>query len=193
MLNKDIDIALLFQKVSQENDYKAFEVIFHHFYSPLCNFAIKIVGKPEVAEELVADAFFKIWKNRQNIHLTHTFSSYLYTSVKNHCLDYLKKQNLIFKEISTVPSFSQEENPEKLLIQQELIEKIEKAIETLPDQCKTIFRLSRDRELKYQEIADLLHVSVKTVETQMGRALKYLRSALKNELFVLMGYILNLL
>lgn len=193
MSDKDIDINFLFQKVSQGSDYKAFEMIFHHFYSPLCNFATKIVGKPEVAEEIVADAFFKIWKNRQSINLTHTFSSYLYTSVKNHCLDYLKKQKPIFKEISTTHPFPQEENPEKLLIQQEIIEKVEKAIETLPDQCKTIFRLSRDKGLKYQEIADLLQISIKTVETQMGRALKSLRLTLKDEIITLIIYILHFL
>jgi RNA polymerase sigma-70 factor (ECF subfamily) len=179
-----MDTNLAFQKVIQEGDYKAFEAIFHHFYSPLCVFAVKMVESPEIAAEIVSDVFFKVWKNRQSIQLSHALSSYLFGAVKNQCIDYLRIKTPHFKEVTSSLNLSQSDNPEQLLIQEELSQKIDNEINNLPEQCKIIFRLSRDRGLKYQEIADLLHISVKTVETQMGRALKYLRTALKDAMLL---------
>lgn len=192
MTKETAHIDLLFQKVLQNGDYKAFETIFHDFYSPLCHFAVKIIEQPEEAEEIVGDVFFKIWKNRQSIQLTGSLSSYLFTAVKNQCIDYLRVKKPHFKEITNHLALAQEENPEKILIYDELVGRIEDAIENLPEQCKTIFRLSRDQGLKYQEIATLLGISNKTVETQMGRALKYLRSVF-SEVIISMLFLINCL
>jgi RNA polymerase sigma-70 factor, ECF subfamily len=174
-----MDIRFLFNRATQGGDYKAFEMIFHHFYSPLCRFSVRLVEKPEVAEEIVSDVFFKVWKNRQQIRLTHTPESYLYTAVRNQSLDYLKTRRPRTVEAQPNLVLSGPDTPEQLLIGEDLSARIERAIDQLPDQCRNVFRLSRDQGLKYQEIADTLGISPKTVETQMNRALKSLRLALK--------------
>lgn len=189
MLKGEININFLFEKVFKENDYKSFELIFHHYYDNLCNYALKYVSSPEIAEEVVSDVFFKLWKNRDRINIESSFQSYLFTSVRNQSLDYLRSQQKLknkFEEVnSNMGSFSS--NPEESYIQEELNKKIEEAIGFLPNQCRIIFRMSRDEGLKYKEISEALNISIKTVETQMGRALKKLKESLKEMLSLLLA------
>jgi RNA polymerase sigma-70 factor, ECF subfamily len=185
MLSKsNFDVDALFKKVVT-GDYKAFEEIFHHLYNSLCNYALKYVKDTTIAEEVVSDVFFKLWKNKSQINILSSFQHYIFRAVKNQSLDYLKNknnQNLSIHEINFYVYDSYAESPEEEMSNQELDNKIERAIQTLPQQCKNIFVMSREQGLKYREIAEKLNISIKTVETQMGRALKALRSFLKNEI-----------
>jgi RNA polymerase sigma-70 factor, ECF subfamily len=173
--------TLLFQEVQTHDDYRAFERLFKQYYRPVCAYAIKILNNPEIAEEVASDVFFKLWRNRERIEIQSSFDSYLFRAVRNQCFDYLKSQpkmpdldiaEVPFELLTTTPS------PEQEMVYWELYEKVEEAIEQLPPQCKLIFRMSRDEGFKYREIAEKLGLSVKTVETQMGRALKHLRDQL---------------
>lgn len=174
----------LFEKVVQADDYKAFELIFNKYYNFLCNYALKFVSSPDVAEEVVSDVFFKVWKNRKKILIKTSFESYLFRAVKNQSLDFLKSkanQNLSLDDISPVYERKLDQTPEDVLVFHELENRIETAIESLPPKCKRIFKSSRFQGLKYAEIAEKFGISVKTVETQMGRALSHLRNAVRKE------------
>jgi RNA polymerase sigma-70 factor, ECF subfamily len=177
------DIDHLLTRVLQYDDYYAFEKLFVFNYNPLRNFCKKLVHINEVAEELVSEVFIKIWINRKHISISSSPKSYLYTAVRNISFDHLRKEKRSLwsnlEEAAMVPcdSFDPHSSSEF----DELQIRIEKAVEKLPKQCRLVFQMSRDKGMKYNEIADTLQLSVKTIETQMGRALKSLRLTLKNE------------
>jgi RNA polymerase sigma-70 factor (ECF subfamily) len=179
--SKDIDF--LFSRILQHDDYTAFEKLFHSNYNPLRNFCKKLVQINEVAEELVSEVFFKIWTNRKRIVISSSAKSYLYTAVRNISFDHLRKERrslwVNIDEAAAMPS--ENFDPQKISELEELQIKVNKAVESLPRQCRLVFQLSRDHGMKYNEIAEVLQLSIKTIETQMGRALKSLRISLKNE------------
>ena len=175
----DSYIDVLIMKVIEHDDYMAFQVLFEKMYSPLCQFCIKFVKSPEVAEELVSDVFYSIWKNRNRLSVTSP-KAYLFTSVRNKGFDYLRKIKKMahcdLEDATHLPA--DVANSQEILVLRELTASLERSVARLPKQCKLIYELSRDQGLKYKEIAAILQVSVKTVETQMGRALKHLRNSL---------------
>ncbi len=178
-----IDIDGLLWRVLRHDDYGAFEKLFIFHYNPLRNFCKKLVHINEVAEELVSEVFFKIWSNRKRIVISSSPKSYLYAAVRNISFDHLRKEKRSLwanlEEAAAVPCdyFDAQRNSEF----QELEGRIERAVSHLPKQCRRVYQLSRDEGMKYNEIAATLQLSVKTIETQMGRALKSLRQSLKNE------------
>lgn len=185
----------LFQRI-RDDDFIAFETIFKKYYKNLCVFAEHYVGEPEMAKEIVGDFFLKLWENRKKIHISNSGKSYLFTSIHNSCLKYLEHLKVLkkyreyaeyrLKNIGFLNSLSGE-YPLANLISQEIVEEIESAIESLPDKCKEIFKLSRFNNLSYDEIANKLNVSINTVRTQMTRALEKLRISLSDYLPLLLA------
>lgn len=177
------DIDYLLSRVLKHDDYEAFEKLFHSNYCPLRNFSKKLVKINEVAEELVSEVFSKIWCFRKRIVISSSAKSYLYTSVRNISFDYLRKEKhsiwTNLEDASMVTSDYQD--PQKQAEFMELQTKVDLAVARLPKQCRLVFQLSRNEGMKYIDIADSLCLSVKTIETQIGRALKSLRLSLKNE------------
>jgi len=173
-------VDYLFLKFLRDDDYKAYEQLFLISYKPLRSFCKKIVHINEVAEELVSEVFFKIWNNRKAIVINSSPKSYLYTAVHNISLDHLRKEKrYVLTNIETAVTIPCNFlDPQKVCEYEELQVKIEAAVAKLPRQCKQIFQLSREQGLRYNEIAEKLQLSVKTIETQMGRALKSLRKSL---------------
>jgi RNA polymerase sigma-70 factor (ECF subfamily) len=178
-ISKD-KVDYLFAKFLRDDDYHAFEQLFLVSYNPLRSFCKKIVHINEVAEELVSEVFFKIWNNRKAIVITSSPKSYLYAAVHNISLDHLRKEKRYvltnLEKAVAIPTNLLD--PQKGYEYDELKVKIERAVAKLPRQCKQIFQLSREQGLRYNEIAEKLQLSVKTIETQMGRALKSLRKSL---------------
>jgi RNA polymerase sigma-70 factor (ECF subfamily) len=170
----------LFERVKNGNE-KSFEILFHKYYKFLCQYAAKIINDDSAAEEIVQDFFVKIWEKRETLNIETSVKNYLFRSVKNLCINYVQhnktKYNYAKKVFSEIENnFSDDDSfPET-----ELSQKIEESINSLPEKRKEIFRLSRQEGLKYQEIADKLNISIKTVETQMSLAIKTLRDKLKN-------------
>ena len=169
---------LLVQRL-RNKDKSAFEFVFRQHYRQLCGYARKYLDEVEAAEEIVQEVFVKFWEKCDTIAPDSSVKSYLYRSVHNTCLNYIKHMKvrdnyrdyvMTYMETSSYMDFSEEPNLEQ---------KIRDAIDDLPPQCSRIFKLSRFEGLKYQEIADHLGLSVKTVEVQMGKALKVLREKLK--------------
>lgn len=166
----------------RKGDIQSFENLFHRHYERMCLYALKIVKKTEIAEEISQDVFYNIWKNRTNFLLTSGWESYLYKAVYNNSLYYLRKTRKeirindadIFQE-----SLTDELTPESELDLRELTEDLGKILNTLPERTGRIFRLSRFEGKTYREIAEELAISVKTVEDNMGKALKVFRKSFK--------------
>jgi RNA polymerase sigma-70 factor, ECF subfamily len=167
-----------------------FDFIFHYYYSGLCAYCERITCNQQVAEDIVQELFVTLWIKHQQIHITSSLKNYLFTSVKNRSLDYLKREQRKSQKLGTLAE--EQELPENLsslwFAEAELQAIVEKSLKKLPPRCREIFELSRFQGLKNQEIADKLGLSKRTVELQVSNALKHLRTGLKNylPLFLLM-------
>ncbi len=161
-----------------------FEVLFRTHYSDLCAYANVYMKDLEAAEELVQEVFYKLWSKRESIEITSSMQSYLFRAVRNSSLNLIKHIN-IREEYKAhnerEMSYNELEHYDQVEAS-ELEQKISKAIEELPTERRKIFIMSRYEGLKYGEIAEKLGISPKTVENQMGKALKYMREHLKEYL-----------
>mgnify|MGYP003393879039 CR=1 FL=1 len=149
-------------------------------YKMLCNAANKILNDKDASEDVVQDVFLKFWSKRENINIIESVKSYLYRATINTSLNHLERNKKIIRLQNT--DLSNESISIKAgeeLYHKELKGKIDEAINQLPPKCKVVFVLSRYEGMKYQQIADHLDISIKTVENQMGKALKMLRERLK--------------
>ncbi len=164
----------------QQGNKQVFENLFRQYYAPLVGYANKILSDKMDAEEVVQKLFCKLWENRNNFSISISVKSYLYKSVHNHCLNFIKHEKVKQLHVHTVLSkeVEIEKDASHLIIMNDLNKKILAAIDKLPEQCKLTFQLSRNENLKYAEIAETMGVSIKTVENQMGKALKHLRTSL---------------
>ncbi|MBV6645583.1 MAG: RNA polymerase sigma-70 factor [Cyclobacteriaceae bacterium] len=161
-----------------DGNESALETLYKRLYNQLCHLSMRVVRTREAAEEIVNDVFNKLWTRRSEINLTGSPKSYLFVSVRNQSLDYLRKykKEQFNEDIDEVGfSLSNDQDPHDIATFNELYDKIQEGIGQLPPQCQRIFKMSREEGLKYKEIAAELGISIKTVETQMGRALKTLR------------------
>lgn len=172
----------------QNGEEDSIKYIFETYYEGLCLYAESIIKNHQIAEEIVEDIFIRLWINAQDSGITISLKNYLYRSVHNNCLNYLDKVRVQKKVMDNFPYHlvDQEilhpitpEYPVSNLILQELEEKANKVLESLPIQCRTIYMLNRFDDLSYSEIAKKLEINVSTVKTQMSRAFLKLREALK--------------
>ena len=174
-----------------QRDETTFEQVFKTHFKRLHSYAFTILRDEVEAEEIVQQVFFKLWDRNENLSLTGSVSAYLYRAVHNESLNYIKHQKVRSNhKLHVAYSMKNEvEHPAKKVMTGELEKKIHSALNELPEQCRTIFQLSRFDELKYREIADKLGISVKTVENQMGKALKLLREKLVDFLIFILLFI----
>lgn len=157
-----------------------FEELFKMHYKMLCNAANKILNDKDASEDVVQDVFLKFWSKRENINIIESVKSYLYRATINTSLNHLEKSKKIIRLQNTDTSNEGISiNAGEEFYHKELKGKIDEAINQLPPKCKVVFVLSRFEGMKYQQIADHLGISIKTVENQMGKALKMLRERLK--------------
>jgi RNA polymerase sigma-70 factor (ECF subfamily) len=156
-------------------DQMALKVLYDRFSNKLFQLAFAIVRSKEMAEEVVEDVFIKVWKKRTQLGKIENFTFYLYVMTKNCSRDYLRKygnkKNINLDEVA-LPFYRVDATPEDLMITEEAINQINKAINELPTKCRLIFKLVKEDGLKYREVAELLHLNIKTVENQVGIALK---------------------
>lgn len=168
----------------KEGNESAFEMLFRTFYQPLCRYAYSFLQDRDEAEEVVQATFINVWDKRSQIDIETSVKSYLYRMVRNACLNFIKHEKVKQQHVAHEMAFGEpaHEGPQQAVVASELEEKIYEAMKALPEQCRIVFQLSRFEELKYSEIADQLGISVKTVENQMGKALKIMREQLKDYL-----------
>jgi len=177
------DTALLAVRNEQ-----AFEQVFKSHFKELHSYACAILKDDAVAEGVVQNVFLKLWEKADTLQYQQSITGYLYRSVHNLALNHLKHQKVkqAYDVYATQKSIQQHETANRQLHLKELQYHFSEAMNELPEQCRTIFQMSRFREMKYQEIADELAISIKTVEAQMSKALKVLRVKLADFLPILM-------
>jgi RNA polymerase sigma-70 factor, ECF subfamily len=166
----------------REGDERALEIVFRAHFAGMATFVERFVRSPDVAEELVQDIFLKIWTKRKQLTEIESLKTYLYRAARNQALNFLRRAKLerrwqeergVAGEPAT--TFAADDDASG----QELSAAVQAAVDQLPPRCKEVFLLSRVGGLTYADIARTLGISIKTVETQMGRALKALRGALE--------------
>jgi RNA polymerase sigma-70 factor (ECF subfamily) len=165
-------------------DITAFEMIFKTYYQPLCNYAYSFVQDRDEAEEIVQSTFLSVWEKRADLAIHTGVKPYLYAMVRNAALNVIKHEKIKQQHASVEVAVAEKsvESVTHTVMASELEDRIYKALNKLPEQCRLVFKLSRFEELKYAEIAEQLNISVKTVENQMGKALKIMREQLKDYL-----------
>ncbi len=187
-MNKENDIVTS----PFNSDEKTFEELFRSHYKRLCNYAYTLLNDNDESEEAVQQVFIQLWEKRNVMEINFSVQAYLFRAVRNNCLNKIKHQKVKQAYTDEILQLNNESAGTHISYQEELKDQIHKAIESLPEQCRLIFKLSRYEELKYSEIAKELNISIKTVENQMGKALKVLREKLKDYLVILIFlFILN--
>lgn len=168
-----------------KGDEVAFRKIFDLLFDPLAQFAFSLVKSKEVATEVIDDLFIRLWNNRSSILSIDNLKVYLYTAAKNSALNYLTRtaqRNMSepFDDIHV--ELKDDFCPERIMITNEILNKMRDAVDSLPPRCKIIFKLVREDSLKYKEVAEILNLSVKTVDAQMVIAINRIREELKNHI-----------
>ncbi len=165
-----------------EGDTKAFKYFFDEYYADLCNFVNIYLNDRDLAEEIVQDIFVYFWENKNRIHIDHSVKAYLFNASKFRSLREIRDKNTrdkILKEIGENRQGHPADGNEPFFDPDEFRAVLNSAVEGLPLKCKEIFLLSKKENLSNKDIAEKLHISVKTVESQMTIALKKLRHYLK--------------
>jgi RNA polymerase sigma-70 factor (family 1) len=161
-------------RIARLDDQQAYRELYTSLYSYLFGFAKTIVQSRESAEEVVSDVFIKLWERRKELEKIENLKVYLYVATRNIAFNYLDKQKRnSTNSIDDVEAefTSIDFDPEQLLITADMLALIQKAIDQLPPKCKIIFKLAKEDGLKYREVAEVLNISVKTVENQLAIAL----------------------
>lgn len=160
-----------------ETGEEAFEQVFKTNFKSLHAYACTIIRDDIMAEEIVQNVFCRLWEKKSSVEIQISLTAYLYRSVYHESLNYLKhmKVRAAYSNYAQSQFKNNSDNAEKKILLGDLESKLNQALSELPEQCRTIFQMSRFEELKYQEIADRMGLSIKTVENQMGKALKRLR------------------
>jgi len=167
----------------REGDAGQFESLFRSSYVSLVRYAKTLIKDQDTAEEIVQDLFFRLWKDKEKLQIESSLNGYLYRAVHNRCLHHIDHNRVVEKYAREMAVMDQEksESPTDILHYRELQAKIADILERLPEKCGKIFYMSRFEGLKYSEIAEKLSISVKTVEANMGRALKEFRRVLAKQ------------
>ena len=173
----------------------AIDLIFRKHYAFLCRSVYRIIPDEQITEDIAQEVFYGLWKKRAQLKITTSLKAYLKRAALNKALNYIRDQKIDFRN---APPKEELQSKEISIIQEiaadNLQQEIDTAIDSLPERCRLVFVLSRFEELSYQQIADQLEISIKTVENQISKALKLLRIALAKHLSIsLLLLILNFL
>ena len=178
-------IKRLLAAIAFTNDQSAYKELFILLHGRLKQFAYSILKSHEESEELVSDLFIKVWQKKDQLTTIESPLLYFYTSAKNMAYNRLSKQK---RQVNSSPEEwlvqlnSVYFDPEQLMMTEEMMRQIRQAINTLPPRCRIIFKLVKEDGLKYKEVADLLQLSIKTVEAQMAIALRRLGKCMELEI-----------
>lgn len=175
-------------KKIKEGDIETFEQIFRQYYSPLCLYGFSITKRKDVAEEIVQELFYILWKEREDIQILRSVKNYLYGAVRNQSLQYLEHMDVEERHREKIISRSKDEQdstPLQQLEYKELEEVIGRTLKQLPDRRLKIFSMHRMEGKKYKEIAEALSVSVKTIEAEMTKAYQILRQEIEKYTHIL--------
>jgi RNA polymerase sigma-70 factor (family 1) len=167
----------------RQGDTVQFESLFRSSYVSLVRYAKTLIRDHDTAEEIVQDLFYKLWRDKEKLYIESSLNGYLFRAVHNHCLHHIDHNRVVenyAREMAAKAPVSND-SPTDILHYRELQARVAGILEKLPEKCGKIFCMSRFEGLKYSEIAERLSVSIKTVEANMGRALKEFRKALAEQ------------
>lgn len=175
-------IEYLQNRIARFEDQLAYKELFTGLYGYLYHFAWSFVKSKELSEEIVSDVFIKVWEKRKTLSSVENLKVYLYVATRNISLNYLDKQKRT--NFANIEEFSDNlkssySDPEQLLITSDMMLLIKTAILQLPPRCRLIFKLVKEDRMKYKEVAEILHISVKTVENQVAIAIRKIGTAVK--------------
>ena len=168
--------------IPESHLYRQFKVVFDTYYNSLCNYAFTFTGNADSSEDIVQELFTKIWENRRELLTEKTIRYYLFTAVRNNSISYLRQGKKAVtvewgdREDEYAAAVEEERGAQEM---EDYSGLLEKGIDRLPPKCREVFMLNRFSNMSYKEIAASLEISVKTVENQLGKALKMLRAFLK--------------
>lgn len=184
-------------KLLANGDERTYEYLFDQYYLKLCHIAFMYVKDTFVAENLVGDLFFYLWKNRTTIQVNESISSYLFSAIRNRAINYQNQasvnREIRFSQYEELEDFSMFESkdspPLEQIIEKELADRIRKSVNSLPMQTRKVFELKREQNFSYDEIALQLHISINTVRFHIKTAMKKLRVELGDYLTVLLLFL----
>ena len=185
------NIVELQRRIALYDDEPAYKEIFFTYYTPLLRFAQTFVDDRQSAEEIVSDVMMKIWEKRKGLPSISNLRVYLYISTKNTALNYLAKQKkveIVSIEYLNLDFPSNTLNPEQLMISAEMMRRINNAINSLPPRCKLVFKLVKEDGLPYKEVADILDISIKTIDSQLAIAMRKISEAINLQLKMKLEY-----
>lgn len=193
----ELDDELFIQKALETNILLGFELLYKRYYQPMCSHAIKYVGSREVAEDIVSDIFFQFYSNDTFLEIKSSYRLYLIKTVRNRAYNYLRwdlSRKADLNEASQKPAL-EEQQPDQISHFEELYQDVEEAVNKLPIERRKIYLMRKFEGKKYQEIADELNLSVKTIDVQLTRANQFIRNLLKDKWLIslttlLMGFVL---
>jgi len=167
----------------RQGDKQEFEKLFRSSYVSLVRYAKTILKDHDTAEEIVQDLFFRLWQDRGQLTIESSLNGYLFRSVHNRSLHFIEHQKVVDRHAGEIAASADQtaEPVIEAIYYSELQSKVARVLERLPERCSVIFRMSRFEGLKYNEIAEKLSLSLKTVEANMGKALKEFRKALAEQ------------
>jgi RNA polymerase sigma-70 factor (ECF subfamily) len=170
----------------RQGDERAFSEMFHRYYAPMCRFVVSFVHSQEIAKEIVQEIFYRVWKNRAEANIQGSLKAYLFGAARNHAINFLRKDrnSRYLIESATaeyrVPGLARSfDAPDDSLLHRELIQAFENALQSLPEGQRTVVILRWHHHMSHADISHTLGISIKGVETQMGRAIKRMRRALE--------------
>ncbi|MDH6307168.1 RNA polymerase sigma-70 factor (ECF subfamily) [Dysgonomonas sp. PFB1-18] len=171
----------LFERIKQR-DRLAFDTLFRKYYTALCRFSYAICLSKEDAEESIQSMFVYLWEKAPAINIDTSLKAYLYTSARNYTLNIIKKQQTELHHLNEYSEYNNPHEPEEKASDAEISKLIQSGVDTLPNKCREIFILCKQEGLTYDEIAEYLDISKKTIDNQMGIALRKLREYLHPKL-----------
>ncbi len=179
--NDNIKIWII--KIAVEEDQRAFRRLFDYYYPKLINYSRYLLESKSSADEVMSNVFISLWKNRSRLDKIDNFDAYVFRAVRNKSLSHLRdlhRLQITKLNIEESTLTKTVHSPESMLINSELRKVILQALDKLPPRCRLVFELIKQDGFKYKEVAELLDVSINTVENQMGKAMSELRNSLKH-------------
>jgi len=173
--------------IPEFTDTGQFEAFFNYHYPRMVLFASKFTDDTEAARDIVQEVFLKTWENREKITISSSLQSYLFVAIRNRCANYIRQKSLSGRFASETEAelrqmeadyFASAGDQNSIIDEQDTSDSIQRIVSLLPGKCREIFELSRYKGMKSNDIADVLNISVRTVETQIYRALKQLKEKL---------------
>lgn len=167
----------------REDGESAIDLIFRKYYAFLCKSVYRIIPDTQITEDLAQEVFYGLWKKREQLKINTSLKAYLKRAALNKALNYIRDQKIDFRNAPAKEELvSKQDSIVQELVADNLQQEIDAAIDNLPEKCRLVFVLSRFEEMSYRQIAQQLDISIKTVENQISKALKFLRIALAEHL-----------